>query len=91
MENLIKAKVVGLTSENLHPNDVAKGIKQVVIVETQETLKADTGELSSTVFKRLKSEVIIPKTAVGTVQLFSVKIVNFEGELYYRILSVAKA
>lgn len=91
MENLIKAKVVGLTSENLHPNDVAKGIKQVVIVETQETLKADTGELSSTVFKRLKSEVIIPKTAVGTVQLFAVKIVNFEGELYYRILSVAKA
>ncbi len=91
MENLIKAKVVGLSSENLHPNDVTKGIKQVVIVEAQETLKADTGELTSTTLKRLKSEVVIPKTAMGTVQVFVVRIVNFEGELYYRILSVAKA
>lgn len=90
MLNLISAKVVGLSSENLHPNDVTKGIKQVVIIETQEVLKADSGELTSTIYKRLRSEVIIPKTAIGTTQTFVVKIVNYEGELYYRILSVAK-
>lgn len=94
MEMITKCLIKGL-DDNLKAEDLEKGFKQYVWIETRTTKKVPTGDLTDITHKKCKSFVVFPKTALNSSQVLeleqSVVGEGFKSEVYFKIKAIHKA
>ena len=93
---ILKAKIKGvtLTEEEVKVEDLKKNIKCYCWLQNLTKVKAPSGEFTDDASIKAKSEIVIPKSAVGTTLFFEVEQYVISGEYgastYYKIKSIVK-
>lgn len=94
MEMISKCLIKGI-DDNLRAEDLEKGFLQYVWFEVRTTKKIASGDLTEIAYKKAKSFVVFPKTAIGTSPLLeleqSVVGEGFKSEVYFKIKAIHKA